>query len=159
MILEAIDRLRHGPVTFTVHGVHGWRRVHADGFERAFVPPPPAPRYPCIRCGAEWNRKRDELCWTCKGDDRLTERQRLYLAAAKSAVEGIAHCDGRVLHPPGVCWACALDAYRPLHDLRRTMGIRYTGATEPAEFDPCPSEAYRPVETINRWGGNRATPA
>lgn len=68
------------------------------------------------------------------------------------------HCDSLVLHPHGSCEYCDIDEFAPLHEWRRAHGINYTGENDPSK-KPCPAEARRPAETINRWPGNRATPA
>ncbi|MBA3875610.1 MAG: hypothetical protein C0498_01515 [Anaerolinea sp.] len=151
------DRLRHGKPHWVAYGVGGARRVYGDGFERRFTPPPPAPRYQCVRCAHRLNTSPDELCYRCAGDDRLTTRQQTYLAAAERLdLPAYPHCDPNVLHAPVTCEVCALGGVRRLHALRAQYKIRYTGEQEPAAWDACPSEAYRPVALIESWSGNRA---
>ena len=159
--MRLLDRLRHGPVLYTLYSAGTARHVHADGFEREFRPVSPKRRYACQRCRADQNAKPGRLCWRCKGDDRLTERQRRYLDDVKTLrtegeIERFPHCDENVLHARGTCWACDLPEYEALHRLRWFYSIRHTGESAPREADPCPSEAYRPARTINLWPGNRA---
>lgn len=62
------------------------------------------------------------------------------------------HCDGKVLHAPGECWAC--DLYPVWQRARETWGINFTGKNEVGKL-PCPSETQRELEDINAWPGNR----
>lgn len=66
------------------------------------------------------------------------------------------HCDSRVLHAPGECWAC--DLYPQWQEARQVQGVAFTGH-EPDEgevFDP--AGLYRTDAQINAWPGNRAEP-
>lgn len=101
-----------------------------------------------------------ELCWTCAGDERLTERQRRYLESVRVlGLREYPHCDDKVLHARGDCRYCSLAQYERLHALRAEMSIAHSGAMVETDQDPCPSEAYRPADIIERWPGNRAAPA
>lgn len=100
-----------------------------------------------------------ELCWSCAGEERLTDTQRAYLAAvAELGLRMFPHCDANVLHARGECRYCSMDQYDRLHDLRIRFGIAHSGATLEPGQDPCPSEAWRPADIIDRWPGNRAAP-
>lgn len=63
------------------------------------------------------------------------------------------HCDERVLHAPGTCWAC--DGYPDWQQARITQGINFTEEEDPTKA-PCPARLRRPLDTINRWHGNVA---
>ena len=65
------------------------------------------------------------------------------------------HCDDRILHRPGKCWAC--DLYPERQALRVKFSIRYTG-DDPLAMPvwPCPAEMARPAESLNHWYGNVA---
>lgn len=76
------------------------------------------------------------------------------------------HCDARILHAPGECWAC--DLYPDWQDLREKWLIAFTGH-EPAEKRhgdyligkqlPCPADFNRPPDSPSdhrQWGPNQA---
>jgi hypothetical protein len=78
------------------------------------------------------------------------------------------HCDQRVLHRPGVCWAC--DLYPDWQKLRELWGIAFTGHEPKTEtlgegsysFTrkelPCPADFNRPPGSSSdhrRWPNNR----
>src|ERR1700744_3593917 len=62
------------------------------------------------------------------------------------------HCDGRLLHDPSKCWACAIPEYKPLHEFRAKYDISYSG--ESNRKYPCPVEAIRSVKQAHQWGVN-----
>jgi len=66
------------------------------------------------------------------------------------------HCDAEVIHAPTKCEFC--DHYPELQAERVVAGINFTGEQDPNK-KPCPAEVRRPLQTINRWGGNIASPA
>jgi hypothetical protein len=69
------------------------------------------------------------------------------------------HCDARILHHPGECWAC--DLYPDRQELRRMWGIAFTGHKPTADQLPCPADHARPPGTPSDhrlWGPNQAAP-
>lgn len=62
------------------------------------------------------------------------------------------HCDQRVLHAPGECWAC--DGYPQWQWARIVQQINFSGEHDPKKAS-CPSLMNRTEEKINRWPGNR----
>ena len=67
------------------------------------------------------------------------------------------HCDQRVLHQPGICWAC--DLYPDWQDLRVKWGVAFTGQKPMPWEMPCPADHHRPPGSKSdhrRWGPNRA---
>lgn len=62
------------------------------------------------------------------------------------------HCDGDVLHAPGVCPYC--DKHPDLQKYRSQAGINFTGEYVEGKT-LCPSEQRRSLKDINRWPGNR----
>lgn len=71
-------------------------------------------------------------------------------------IEGRAHaphCDQRVLHSPGTCWAC--DGYPDWQWARTIQKINFTDEEDPTK-GPCPARLERPLDVINRWHGNVA---
>jgi hypothetical protein len=91
------------------------------------------------------------------------------LAAARLTLEeGRAfapHCDARILHEPGQCWAC--DLYPDWQKLRELWDIAFTGH-KPQDTGlhglhrqqlPCPADYNRPPDSTSdhrQWGGNVA---
>jgi hypothetical protein len=65
------------------------------------------------------------------------------------------HCDARVLHAPGDCQFC--DGHEDWQQLRETWGINFTGQYDPTKL-LCPAEQHRRLTTIDKWGGNVASP-
>lgn len=66
------------------------------------------------------------------------------------------HCDQRILHAPGQCWAC--DLYPDWQELRVKWGIDFTGRSTPGKL-PCPADYHRPPNSPSdhrQWGPNRA---
>jgi hypothetical protein len=157
-----LDQMAHGVVSFQSADGQGWMRHHVDGFTRRYERKPLPPRYTCPQCHrAEASDRSGKPCYECAGENRLTTRQRLYLAQVARLQNATgdfqpAHCDGRVLHAPGTCWACDLPKYVPFRELRHTLRIAYSDGVVPPGWDPCPSTAWRPAERVNRWFGNRA---
>lgn len=116
-------------------------------------------RYRCPRCRRFDVASPLEPCWQCAGEERLTDKQRAYIAAVDELeLRTYPHCDRHVLHARGTCRYCSMGQYHRLHELRRRMGIAYSGSTLEPDHDPCPSEAWRPSAAIERWPGNRASP-
>jgi hypothetical protein len=98
------------------------------------------------------------------------------LAAARELLERerafAPHCDQRILHAPGDCWAC--DLYPDWQKLRQLWGIAFTGhqpkdevlrvdqREEPVAVRrelPCPADYNRPPESPSdhrQWGPNTA---
>lgn len=82
------------------------------------------------------------------------------------------HCDARILHAPGECWAC--DLYPDWQALRVKWGIAFTGhqpkdevlrvdqREEPVAVRrmlPCPADFNRPPDSPSdhrQWGPNQA---
>jgi hypothetical protein len=82
------------------------------------------------------------------------------------------HCDARILHKPGECWAC--DLYPDWQALRMKWGIAFTGhepkihrlivdwQKEPVSVRrelPCPADYNRPPDSPSdhrQWGPNQA---
>lgn len=71
------------------------------------------------------------------------------------------HCDARILHAPGQCWAC--DLYPDWQELREKWGIAFTGQQPLTGVAgnqlPCPADFNRPPESRSdhrQWGPNRA---
>jgi hypothetical protein len=87
------------------------------------------------------------------------------------------HCDQRILHAPGDCWAC--DLYPDWQELRTKWGIAFTGhqpevetanlmtgaSEEPVKTItikrelPCPADFNRPPDSKSdhrQWGPNTA---
>lgn len=96
------------------------------------------------------------------------------LAAARQTLESgrafAPHCDQRILHQPGDCWAC--DLYPDWQALRVKWGIAFTGH-QPEEERlgpvaeitavrrqlPCPADFNRPPDSPSdhrQWPNNRA---
>lgn len=72
------------------------------------------------------------------------------------------HCDQRILHAPGQCWAC--DLYPDWQALRELWGICFSGQS-PMQGGlawkqlPCPADFNRPPDSRSdhrRWGPNQA---
>ena len=67
------------------------------------------------------------------------------------------HCDARILHAPGECWAC--DLYPDWQELRVKWGICFTGQ-KPMPWElPCPADNARPPGSKSDhrlWGPNTA---
>jgi hypothetical protein len=95
------------------------------------------------------------------------------LAAARQTLEDgrafAPHCDQRILHQPGECWAC--DLYPDWQKLRQLWGIAFTGHEPKTEtlgegnysFTrkelPCPADLNRPPDSSSdhrQWPNNRA---
>jgi hypothetical protein len=95
------------------------------------------------------------------------------LAAARQTLEDgrsfAPHCDQRILHEPGICWAC--DLYPDWQKLRELWGIAFTGHEPKTEkiggesysFTrkelPCPADFNRPPGSSSdhrNWPNNRA---
>lgn len=66
------------------------------------------------------------------------------------------HCDSLVLHAPGECKFC--DDKPDWQFLRLHWGIAFTGEDPVGDQVGCPAEKRRPRATIDRWGGNTASP-
>jgi len=72
------------------------------------------------------------------------------------------HCDQRILHAPGECWAC--DLYPDWQALREKWGICFTGQSPMAgglvwKELPCPADYNRPPGSKSdhtQWGPNQA---
>lgn len=71
------------------------------------------------------------------------------------------HCDARILHAPGECWAC--DLYPDWQELRGKWGIAFTGQTPLTGVAgnqlPCPADYNRPPGSKadhRLWGPNTA---
>lgn len=71
------------------------------------------------------------------------------------------HCDQRILHAPGECWAC--DLYPDWQALRVLWGIAFTGQAPltgvASNQLPCPADFNRPPDSRSdhrQWGPNRA---
>lgn len=67
------------------------------------------------------------------------------------------HCDMRILHAPGQCWAC--DPHPDWQRGRIVQCIAFTGSPEELGTDdmaPCPSTYFRSPEIRDRWPGNVA---
>jgi len=75
------------------------------------------------------------------------------------------HCDARILHAPGECWAC--DLYPDWQELREKWGIAFTGHQPedvgrygiPFKQLPCPADHNRPPDSPSdhrQWGPNQA---
>lgn len=67
------------------------------------------------------------------------------------------HCDQRILHAPGDCWAC--DLYPDWQKLRELWGIAFTGHQPTDGQLPCPADAARPPGSPadhRQWGPNQA---
>lgn len=71
------------------------------------------------------------------------------------------HCDARILHAPGECWAC--DLYPDWQELREKWGIAFTGRAPLTGVAgnqlPCPADFNRPPGSKSdhtRWGPNTA---
>jgi hypothetical protein len=71
------------------------------------------------------------------------------------------HCDQRILHAPGECWAC--DLYPDWQALREKWGIAFTGQAPLTGVAgnqlPCPADHNRPPGSKadhRRWGPNTA---
>jgi hypothetical protein len=65
------------------------------------------------------------------------------------------HCDQRIVHAPGECWAC--DQFPDFQELRRMWGIAYTGHTPGDGELPCPGDYHRPPGSPSdhrQWPGN-----
>lgn len=83
------------------------------------------------------------------------------LAAARELLERehafAPHCDARILHAPGECWAC--DLYPDWQELRVKWGICFTGQ-KPMPWElPCPADNARPPGSKSdhrQWGPNQA---
>lgn len=83
------------------------------------------------------------------------------LAAARQTLEDgrafAPHCDQRILHKNGECWAC--DLYPDWQQLRELWGIAFTGHEPDGEQVACPADQMRPPGSPSdhrRWFGNRA---
>lgn len=87
------------------------------------------------------------------------------LAAARELLERerafAPHCDQRILHAPGECWAC--DLYPDWQALRGKWHIAFTGQTPLTGVAmkqlPCPADYARPPGSKSdhtRWGPNQA---
>lgn len=81
----------------------------------------------------------------------LLERERAYAP----------HCDPRILHEPGICWAC--DLYPDWQQLRQKWGIVFTGQDPltgvASKQLPCPADYNRPPGSKSDhrlWGPNQA---
>ncbi len=61
------------------------------------------------------------------------------------------HCDGKILHAPGVCDDC--DQFPVFQFVRKLWGINYTEEGDLNKL-PCPAEAYRGTGH-KQWTGNR----
>ena len=97
------------------------------------------------------------------------ERARLLLEENRAFAP---HCDQRILHAPGDCWAC--DLYPDWQKLRELWGIAFTGHQpkdevlrvdqheEPVAVRrmlPCPADYNRPPDSPSdhrQWGPNTA---
>jgi hypothetical protein len=82
------------------------------------------------------------------------------LAAARQTLEDgrafAPHCDQRILHQPGDCWAC--DLYPDWQKLRELWGIDFSGHSTPGKL-PCPADYHRPPGSLSdhqKWPNNRA---
>jgi hypothetical protein len=82
------------------------------------------------------------------------------LAAARQTLEDgrafAPHCDQRILHQPGECWAC--DLYPDWQKLRELWGIDFSGRSTPGKL-PCPADYHRPPGSPSdhrQWPNNRA---
>lgn len=85
------------------------------------------------------------------------------LAAARELLERerafAPHCDQRILHAPGDCWAC--DLYPDWQKLRELWGIAFTGHRpdiRKGEVE-CPADYNRPPGSASdhrQWGPNTA---
>jgi hypothetical protein len=71
------------------------------------------------------------------------------------------HCDQRILHAPGECWAC--DMYPDWQALRGKWGIAFTGQAPLTGVAgnqlPCPADFNRPLGSKSdhrQWGPNTA---
>lgn len=71
------------------------------------------------------------------------------------------HCDQRILHAPGECWAC--DLYPDWQALREKWGIAFTGQAPLTGVAgnqlPCPADYNRPPGSKadhRRWDPNTA---
>lgn len=62
------------------------------------------------------------------------------------------HCEPRVLHSPGGCWAC--DGAPELQALRQEFEVPFTDELEPG--DPLLPWADRTKESAEQWPGNRS---
>lgn len=88
------------------------------------------------------------------------------LAAARELLERhrafAPHCDQRILHEPGACWAC--DLYPDWQALRKKWGICFTGQSPMTgglawKELPCPADFNRPPDSKSdhrQWGPNQA---
>lgn len=66
------------------------------------------------------------------------------------------HCDQRILHAPGDCWAC--DLYPDWQKLRELWGIDFSGHSTDGKL-PCPADYHRPPGSASdhrNWPNNRA---
>lgn len=71
------------------------------------------------------------------------------------------HCDQRILHAPGQCWAC--DLYPDWQALREKWGIAFSGQVPLTGVAmnqlPCPADFNRPPGSKSdhrKWGPNQA---
>lgn len=71
------------------------------------------------------------------------------------------HCDARILHAPGECWAC--DLYPDWQALREKWGIAFSGQSPLTGVAgnqlPCPADYNRPPgskKDHRLWGPNTA---
>ena len=62
------------------------------------------------------------------------------------------HCDGAILHAPGVCYYC--DEQPHWQGLRLLWRINFTGEHDPKKA-PCPSTWDRSAASRDAWPGNR----
>lgn len=117
------------------------RRGH-ESPRSAYDPPeaPPGPAQGALAPGTSTSA--DEL-----------EKARRTLADGRAFAP---HCDQRILHEPGSCWAC--DLYPDWQKLRELWGIAFTGAPTSGDM-PDPADYHRPPGSLSdhrQWPNNRA---
>lgn len=102
------------------------------------------------------------------GDDANPSRPADMPGGYRSPRAFAPHCDARILHAPGECWAC--DLYPDWQDLRVKWGICFTGQVpDPRVVGearlierhmlPCPADYNRPPDSPSdhrQWGPNQA---
>ena len=123
--------------------------------------------------------KRGPVAYTPEGDaqdGKVPGTAGHELAAARELLERerafAPHCDQRILHEPGSCWAC--DLYPDWQALRKKWGIAFTGhqpevvrlGVDQHEIPvsvrrelPCPADYNRPPGSPSdhrQWGPNTA---
>lgn len=63
------------------------------------------------------------------------------------------HCDGLVLHDPGLCKYCGMPEYADLQQKLKELGLNWTGSSL-EHLEASPAEQRRPLDLLERWGGN-----